>query len=550
MKRSIKALFIVLLTLTINQTNGTHIVGGELTYRCVDPMSYTYEVNLKFYRNCSFQIPSSIPFADSIYVGIYDSDSVQIATFPMGLKMLLPPTTDTLINFTYNPCTFPPPNMCVEVANYQAYINLPPRPGGYLLMFQQCCRNAAILNISNPLNHGASWVVKVPDTAVGGCNSSAYFRLFPPTVICVNEQIIFDHNAVDSDGDSLVYSLCSVMDGSWGDGGAMLLPPDTIPKFPVGPYVSGYTYTNPLSGVDSLKIDPVTGMLSGVPPLVGQFVFGVCVSEYRDGTLLSVNKREFQFNVADCDTTISVDFSYFQCESGKTVNFLNLSTSSTGWPLLAVTYDWDFGVSGTNTDTSNLKDPSYTFPDTGSYNVSLTVNKGYSCETTYSSNINVTNNTKNKVTINVNGNLLTASHGLSFRWYLNDTLIAWANSKVYSVPESGTYYVAIIDSNGCPDTSATVYITVGIEHLAPGISIKVFPNPSQGKFSLVWKEQNSEWIEISLFDITGRQRFSERIPGQSSTLSKTIDVESLGKGIYFLRVIIDEAILYKKVVLQ
>ncbi len=379
----------IFFSLTGN-VSGTHIVGGEICYKCVDPTGYTYQLTLKFYRNCAYQIPSSIPFADSVYIGIYDQDSVKIGTYPIGLKLLLPPT-DTVTNFTYMRCKFAPPDVCVEQAIYQNYINLPPRPGGYLLMFQQCCRNAAIVNIVDPMAHGASWVVKVPDTTFGGCNSSACFALYPPTIICANEQISFKHYAIDSDADSLSYALCNVMDGSWGDGGAMPPPPDTIPQFPIGPYVPGYRYTNPLggTGADSLKIDPVTGMLSGIATAVGQYVVAVCVSEYRNGVLLNVSKRDFQYNVADCDSALVANFTYDTdpCASDYTVNFINLSESLAGWPLLGAKYHWDFGIAALSDDTSNLEHPSYNFPDTGTYSVTLVVNPGYSCEETIIINI-------------------------------------------------------------------------------------------------------------------------------------------------------------------
>lgn len=53
-----------------------------------------------------------------------------------------------------------------------------------------------------------------------------------------------------------------------------------------------------------MTIDNITGVISGEPTEIGQFVVGVCVSEYRSGVLLSKLRRDFQFNVASCEGTV------------------------------------------------------------------------------------------------------------------------------------------------------------------------------------------------------------------------------------------------------
>jgi len=135
-----------------------------------------------------------------------------------------------------------------------------------------------------------------------------------------------------------------------------------------------------------MSIDPRTGVLTGVPPSVGQFVMPVCVTEYRAGVFLSTTMRDFQINVIACpvpfayipsfDINPSTGIGTFtlNCDAND-VSFINASTGSTF-------YHWDFGENLISTDTSNLTNPSYTYSDTGTYLVTLVAYNSVGCSDT------------------------------------------------------------------------------------------------------------------------------------------------------------------------
>lgn len=58
---------------------------------------------------------------------------------------------------------------------------------------------------------------------------------------------------------------------------------------------------------------------------------------------------------------------------GQDIDFVNTSLGG------GLSYHWDFGVSGINSDTSNLRNPTYAYADTGIYDVSLWVTDIYGC---------------------------------------------------------------------------------------------------------------------------------------------------------------------------
>ncbi|MDQ3111409.1 MAG: PKD domain-containing protein [Bacteroidota bacterium] len=364
--------FSLLFLLSFTGAKATHIVGGEIFYDCLG--GNVYRITLKVYRDC---INGQAPYDAPAYVGIFNMNGTLLDTIPMTFpgSINVPPTINT-------PCYSPPTGVCVEEAVYQEIVTLPPIPvGGLYLAYQRCCRNNSILNLVNPGGVGSTYQIIIPHPSQAICNNSPRYNNFPPIYICQGAPLIFDHSAAEPDGDSLAYELCDPFDGA-----NATLPqpiPPAGPPYQFVPFAAPYSGTYPMSSNPAMAIDPVTGLLTGTPNLSGQWVVGVCCKEYRNGVLICVNKRDFQFNVTPCPllTISSIPTQTVFC-AGFTVQFLNNSFNAT-------TYHWDFGDPNTNADTSNLFTPTYTYADTGTYTVTLYCNPGSACADTNTSTFQI-----------------------------------------------------------------------------------------------------------------------------------------------------------------
>ena len=353
----------------------THIVGGEIYYNFLGGTSYS--ITLKLYRDCYTGLA---PYDDPATIFIFDNagnyiDSIEIA-FPGSI--ILPS------NFN-NPCFISPTNICVEEAIYITTVNLPPISGGYNIVYQRCCRNNSIQNIISPGTVGSTYMTHIPDASIGANNSSPHYINFPPIFICLGAPLSFNHGAFETDGDSLYYELCDPYTGLdescpiLGFQAAVGCPPiASAPPYPFIPWLSPYNAAYPISSSPAISINAQNGSITGTPDMLGQWVLGVCVSEFRNGALLTINKRDFQFNVIECQNlpVASIPLQNLFC-SGYTVNFSQNS-------LNAYSYHWDFGDPSINTDTSNILAPNWTYADSGSYSVQLIINPGTLCADTFS----------------------------------------------------------------------------------------------------------------------------------------------------------------------
>ena len=352
----------------VSNSYAFHIVGGEMTYECLG--GDVYEINLIVYRDCN---SSGAPFDTPAHLFVFRTiGGTQVSKrdilFP-GSQIINPPT---------DICVETLPNICVERAIYSTTLTLPPVAGGYTLVYQRYSRNSTLVNIVAPDMTGSTYSTEIPTPALAACNNSPTFDNFPPTVICANSPLVFDHSATDIDGDSLVYDLCVPLIGGSDfcpqPGSFMNCDPPGLPATPpphsTVTYANPYSAANPMGGSPPLSIDPHTGLLTGTPLTVGQFVVGICVTEFRNGIAINTVRRDFQFNVTDCKVvnaavesdhiTAEGEYVITDCKDDLVVDFVNIS-------LGGDEYEWDFGDPNTLLDVSFLENPSYEYPDSGVY---------------------------------------------------------------------------------------------------------------------------------------------------------------------------------------
>ena len=331
-------------------------------------------VTLKVYRDCS----SLSPFDVNPGIGIFDElTNTLVSVFYIDSPIIT--RVDPVIT---NPC-LAASAVCIEEGLYSDTVTLPTSTRAYYLSYSRCCRNSSISNITTPGAVGMTISVRIPPSSTTP-NSNPQFNAFPPVYICQNAPLVFNYSATDLDGDSLYYQLCAPYAG--GSIGIPMPVPSPAPYTPLT-YVAPYSAIDPLGSSPppaiAMTIDPRTGVLTGIPPTVGQYVMPVCVTEYRAGVYLSTTMRDFQINVIPCPVPFAAIPSYdinpstgigtfaLNCDDNN-ISFLNTSTGS-------LFYHWDFGENLISTDTSNLMNPTYTYSDTGTYFVTLVAYNSSGC---------------------------------------------------------------------------------------------------------------------------------------------------------------------------
>jgi hypothetical protein len=151
------------------------------------------------------------------------------------------------------------------------------------------------------------------------------------------------------------------------------------------------------------------------------------------------------------------------------------------------------------------------------------------CDSTITINLTITNADN---TTSLQGSTISANaNGANYQWVDCDNgnnPIAGATSQSFTPTVNGNYAV-IVSQNGCSTISNCVSITVvDVKEINAFTGLNVYPNPSSGLYTIRGITANTT---LTVMNSLGEVLYSSIANGTS----ESIDVSSLAKGIYFLK---------------
>lgn len=476
-----------------------HGKGGSITYEYLGtgstPGTSRYKLTVKHYIDCD----SRNFIENNVYIGIYPTGST---TYAQSLN--IPLTSITTLNKTsFSSCINPQPSVCFFVVSYITETDLQDNTSGYTVTEQECCRINGIINVQNSSSYGITNTNTIPGVINGityRTNSSPVYAQKDTSAICYSSYFTIDFSATDEDGDSLSYSFCPALTG----GNMQVRQPiaGAPPPYTALPYQSGYSYSAPLGS--QVTINSKTGLISGIAPsITGQYVISVCVSEYRKGVFLGNTKKEVHVNVAACSlTAATLKSSYINCDNFS-FSFQNESLSSG-----VDRYIWDFGVPDVSTDISTDPTPSFTYPDTGIYQLKLKVSTTGGCEDSATAPVKVYPGFKPGFSFSGRCYLIPflftdtswTRYGTidSWAWNFGDGTNSGASNPSHQYTSPGTYTASLTvnSSKGCSGTASTNVIAASTPllelpfHDTLICSIDSLPLIARGSGNFSWTPAN------------------------------------------------------------
>jgi len=135
--------------------------------------------------------------------------------------------------------------------------------------------------------------------------------------------------------------------------------------------------------------------------------------------------------------------------------------------------------------------------------------------------------------------LICTNPDLEYKWYKNGTLVEGETQQHFAPRnQPGSYQVQTTDHRQCPNTSSAMQVTAVME---TG-TIATYPNPSKGEFTIDFASKSMGSGSITVSNSHGKIVFQETFSKSEQQLSRRLNLTGLPKGIYIVRVYVDNDI--------
>jgi len=451
----------------------THLMGGQIsaTYLSSDSTGSHYILDLEVYR-------------DTLGVSMYLNQTVEVYLLD---TTVFPPTFNLAFSHTIAFDTSSGGAMSslasvygVEIYNFRDTITFPAN-GNYMIKWDDCCRNDAIINMAAPLSEHMDFLTFV---SVDSSNPNSTPTFLTPPVAYLPVDSIWQYNPLpfDPDGDSLVWTISVPL------GAGYPVPVDVVGYVSL----SDTLYSNP-NGIFS--IDAITGQISWNPKMVGNFVAAFAIAEYRNGVLIGGMSRDMQFIVVPNTLNAMPQIS----------NMQSLPTNNFGYPYIKIAPGQNYQVSLLASD-----------PD---------VNDVVSLEAFGESFGLSTAPSLFSYTSTGNGNEVEAT-------------FSWTPDMIHVRPNP--YLVVFRTSDNFFYYDETVQIevtnnTTAFDEVAEFKVHDIYPNPASTSFTLSLSLDKGQYVAVDIYNVLGIKVSSEKLnlTAGNHILIKPFDLKN---GQYFVNI--------------
>ncbi|HRG59608.1 MAG TPA: GEVED domain-containing protein [Bacteroidia bacterium] len=148
----------------------------------------------------------------------------------------------------------------------------------------------------------------------------------------------------------------------------------------------------------------------------------------------------------------------------------------------------------------------------------------------------------------------TSADYLTSQWDFGDGS-PWSNadSPSHTYTGDGTFTVTLTVGNGCGTETITQTIQIvgtGIESLADGTSLELYPNPTSDVINLAFNGSKTQNLTVRVVNVGGQLVYADAVGQYTGQYRNVIDLSTVAKGVYFVQLITDQGTINRKVVLH
>lgn len=286
----------------------SHILGSTMSYKCLGDNNYL--ITLEIYKD---NLPGNPDFDLESIIGVYKCDKNVSCKSLTKADVFLTAIAALDTSYEIEPPVYPA-GKAYELfpavkGIYHFTITLPQSDEPYFIVHQRYSNDQTIMNVSDKGFFGFTTMIELTPEANLLCNTSPVFNESPITELCLETELYYDYGAHEPDGDSLGYSFFDPL------GYYSYQPDSTIcesvfpeplcpPPYVEVEYQQNSTTEKPFGLFTDVQDFDSNGKFHIIPKyLLGSYINGMKVSEYRNGKMLSTTFRTMITQVFICSWT-------------------------------------------------------------------------------------------------------------------------------------------------------------------------------------------------------------------------------------------------------
>lgn len=146
---------------------------------------------------------------------------------------------------------------------------------------------------------------------------------------------------------------------------------------------------------------------------------------------------------------------------------------------------------------------------------------------------------------------LSSGTVVAWAWDFGDGGTSTLTNPNHTFTTTGNLNVRLVVTNFCGEQD-TLFQTVQVVGVEAAIfhSLKIFPNPNAGKFSVQMRKVFGSQVSMRIYDLPGKEVWGVQYYVQGGNILREIDLASVAKGMYYLEIEVDGRRAIRRIVVE
>jgi hypothetical protein len=138
-----------------------------------------------------------------------------------------------------------------------------------------------------------------------------------------------------------------------------------------------------------------------------------------------------------------------------------------------------------------------------------------------------------------------------YDWHMGDGNTYNTVNVTHTYTQGGIYDVTLYALNACGIDSFKIQVLTAAEALSDALQgMELYPNPSDGIFTLRLNMPSSEILKFTVTDITGKLVYQAEETAGIGVYDRMIDLRSVTPGVYMMQLKGGDAAVYRKLIIE